>query len=66
MAIDATENETMRLVLAASHTSGSYQIVLYHLSVKLPKGMVGNRSELKEKMILKIIGAKIKVKTSAR
>jgi len=66
VAIDATENETIRLVLAASHTSGSFQIVFYHLREKLPNGMVANRFVLKEKMTLTKIGIKIKAKTNAK
>ena len=62
----AVDSETVRLVRAASHTSGSFQTVWYHFSVKLPSGMVGNLSELNEKITLNNMGAKINTKTSAR
>ena len=50
---------------AASQTSSSAKIVSYHCVVNEPSGMVGNRSELNEKMIDITIGAKTKTKTSA-
>jgi hypothetical protein len=53
---------TVRLVQAASITSGRFSTVSYQCKVKCPSGRVGKRSELKEKMKLQMIGVKMKQK----
>ena len=67
MAVERTAvtEETMRLLRAASQTSGLLKALAYQSVVKEPSGMVGKRSELKEKTRLATIGAKTKRKTSA-
>jgi hypothetical protein len=62
VAITAVEVDTIKLFSAASQTSGSFRILTYHSVEKLPRGMVGNLCELNEKIMLKMIGANIKVK----
>jgi hypothetical protein len=67
MAVESTaeDTETMRLRHAASQTSGLLKAFAYHSVEKDPSGMVGKRSELKEKTRLAAMGAKTKRKISA-
>ena len=66
VASSATETATFRLVAKASHTSGSENAFWYQWKVKLPSGMLGNRSELNENTTLAMIGAKTNRNTAPR
>ena len=65
VAMTAVTEETMRLRSAASQTSGLLKALTYQSVVKEPSGIVGKRSELKEKTRLAAMGAKTNRKTSA-
>ena len=62
VAITAVEQDTIRLFRAAFQMSGSASTFAYHSVENSPRGIVGKRCELKEKIMLKMIGAKTKAK----
>ncbi len=60
------QTATMMLVFAASQTSRSPRMVSYHFRVNDPSGIVGNRSQLNEKMTLVMIGENTNTNTNPR
>ena len=62
----AAANATTAELRKASQTSGRAKAVSYQCKVKCPRGKVGNLSELNEKIIEVMIGAKMKAKIATR
>ena len=65
VAMIAVELDTIRLFNAACQMSGSFSIFTYHSVEKFPKGIVGKRCELNEKITLKKMGANTNKKISS-
>ena len=64
VASTAEHDDTSRLRHAAVQTSGLLKAFSYQWVVKVPKGIVGKRSELNENTKLAAMGAKMKTNTS--